>query len=80
MDGEIGRRESSAELGERSDKLQCGARTPGQRRAGQLVYLYFAFAFITLSDFSWSYSNAVFAELMGEEDAKAPVLYVGNCL
>ena len=33
----IGRRESSAELGERSDKLQRGARMPGQRQAGQLV-------------------------------------------
>ena len=29
-----------AELGERSDKLQRGARMPGQRRAGQLVYIY----------------------------------------
>ena len=37
LDGVIGRRESSAELGERSDKLQRGARMPGQRRAGQLV-------------------------------------------
>ena len=34
------RRESSAELGERSDKLQRGARMPGQRRAGQLVCIY----------------------------------------
>ena len=38
LDGVIGRRESSAELGERSDKLQRGARMPGQRRAGQLVH------------------------------------------
>ena len=28
--------------------------------------------------FSWS--NKVFVELMEEEDAKTPVLYVGNCL
>ena len=27
-----------------------------------------------------SWSNDVFVELMGEEDAKTPVLYVGNCL
>ena len=38
LDGVIGRRESSAELGERSDKLQRGARMPGQRQAGQLVF------------------------------------------
>ena len=38
LDGVIGRRESSAELGERSDQLQRGARMPGQRRAGQLVH------------------------------------------
>ena len=31
---------SSAELGEQSDKLQRGARMPGQRRGGQLVLLY----------------------------------------
>ena len=28
----------------------------------------------------YSWSNDVFVELMGEEDAKTPVLYVGNCL
>ena len=38
LDGVIGRRETSKELGERSDKLQRGAPMPGQRRAGQLVY------------------------------------------
>ena len=27
-----------------------------------------------------SWTNDVFVELMGEEDAKTPVLYVGNCL
>ena len=40
LDGVIGRRESSAEVGERSAKLQRGAEMPGQRWAGQLVYIY----------------------------------------